>query len=150
MLVCYARELKEGFAPYTEQVVKLMVPLLKFYFHDLVRTAAAESLPFLLECAKIKGDAYVRQMWAFMCPEVLKAMSAEPEPEVQILIMGALAQCIETLGLGCMSPDYFTDLRTVLHDVIEMHKNREMERQREYRIVFFHALPLVKLWILVE
>ena len=85
-----------------------------------------------------------------MCPEVLKAMSAEPEPEVQILIMGALAQCIQTLGLGCMSPDYFTELRTVLHDVIEMHKNREMERQREYRIVFFRALPLVKLWVLVE
>lgn len=130
MLVCYARELKEGFAPYIEQVVKLMVPLLKFYFHDLVRTAAAESLPYLLECAKIKGDAYVRQMWAFMCPEVLKAMSTEPEPEVQILIMNALAQCIETLGLGCMTPDYFTELRTVLHDIINMHKNREVERQQ--------------------
>ena len=34
MLVCYARELKEGFAGYTEGVVKLMVPMLKFYFHD--------------------------------------------------------------------------------------------------------------------
>lgn len=32
--VCYAKELKEGFVEYTEQVVKLMVPLLKFYFHD--------------------------------------------------------------------------------------------------------------------
>ncbi|CAH3175486.1 unnamed protein product [Porites lobata] len=130
MLVCYARELKEGFAPYTEQVVKLMVPLLKFYFHDLVRTAAAESLPYILECAKIKGEAYVRQMWAYMCPEVLKAMSAEPEPEVQILIMNALAQCIETLGVGCMTPDYFNELATMLHDIIEMHKNRQVERQQ--------------------
>jgi len=34
MLVCYARELKEGFANYTQEVVNLMVPLLKFYFHD--------------------------------------------------------------------------------------------------------------------
>eukprot|EP00061_Rhincodon_typus_P013909 g40577.t1 len=34
MLVCYAKELKEGFAEYTEQAVKLMVPLLKFYFHN--------------------------------------------------------------------------------------------------------------------
>ena len=34
MLVCYARELKEGFASYTEEVVGIMVPLLKFYFHD--------------------------------------------------------------------------------------------------------------------
>lgn len=32
--VCYAKELKEGFMEYTEDVVKLMVPLLKFYFHD--------------------------------------------------------------------------------------------------------------------
>ncbi|KAF7252792.1 Importin-5 [Varanus komodoensis] len=36
--VCYAKELKEGFVEYTEQVVKLMVPLLKFYFHDDILT----------------------------------------------------------------------------------------------------------------
>ena len=158
MLVCYARELKEGFAPYTEQVVKLMVPLLKFYFHDLVRTAAAESLPYLLECAKIKGDGYLRQMWAFMCPEVLKAMSAEPEPEVQILIMDALARCIETLGVGCMTPDYFTELGTMLHDIIDTHKNRQLERQREYGwiwdgicyefiYVFVRVLFIETLWL---
>jgi hypothetical protein len=34
MLVCYARELKEGFAEYAEEVVKIMVPHLTFYFHD--------------------------------------------------------------------------------------------------------------------
>lgn len=59
MLVCYARELKEGFAEYAEQVVRLMVPLFKFYFHDGVRTAAAESLPHLLECAQIKGPVFL-------------------------------------------------------------------------------------------
>ena len=34
MLVCYARELKEDFASYAEEVVKIMVSHLKFYFHD--------------------------------------------------------------------------------------------------------------------
>ena len=34
MLVCYARELKEGFAAYLEEVLKIMVQHLKFYFHD--------------------------------------------------------------------------------------------------------------------
>ena len=34
MLMCYARELKEGFSGYTEEVVKIMVSHLKFYFHD--------------------------------------------------------------------------------------------------------------------
>ena len=48
MLVCYARELKEHFVEYTEDTVKLMVPMLKFYFHDGVRSAAAESLPCLI------------------------------------------------------------------------------------------------------
>lgn len=56
MLVCYARELKEGFADYAEQVVRLMIPLLKFYFHDGVRTAAAQSLPHLLESVRLKGN----------------------------------------------------------------------------------------------
>ncbi len=91
MLVCYARELKEHFVDYAEQVppnikcficsslmvsllqtVRLMVPMLKFYFHDGVRTAAAESLPCLLECAKIRGPQYVQEMWAYICPELLK------------------------------------------------------------------------------
>lgn len=59
MLVCYARELKEGFADYAEETVRLMIPLLKFYFHDGVRMAAAQSLPHLLECVKIKGICLV-------------------------------------------------------------------------------------------
>lgn len=61
MLVCYARELKESFSGYAEEVVRLMVPMLKFYFHDGVRTAAAASLPYLLDCAKIKG--YYKKMY---------------------------------------------------------------------------------------
>lgn len=63
MLVCYARELKEGFSGYVEEVVKLMVPMLKFYFHDGVRSAAAESLPCLLDCARIKGPQFLEGMW---------------------------------------------------------------------------------------
>lgn len=54
MLVCYAKELKEGFADYVEETVKLLVPLLKFYLHDNVRIAAAESLPFLIEAGQAK------------------------------------------------------------------------------------------------
>ncbi|KAK1802776.1 hypothetical protein P4O66_021316, partial [Electrophorus voltai] len=48
MLVCYAKELKEGFVEYTEQVVKLMVPLLKFYFHD--------DILYLPWCIELMGD----------------------------------------------------------------------------------------------
>ncbi|XP_035828503.1 importin-5 [Aplysia californica] len=83
MLVCYARELKEGFAAYSEDVVKIMVPLLKFYFNDSVRIAATESLPYLLDCAKIQGEEYLANMWGqYICPNLLKAIEIEPEQSV--------------------------------------------------------------------
>jgi hypothetical protein len=40
MLYCYANELKEGFYPYVEPVMQLMLPLLKFYVHEEVRARA--------------------------------------------------------------------------------------------------------------
>lgn len=94
MLVCYARELKEGFAEYAEEVVKLMVPMLKFYFHDGVRTAAAQSMPCLLECAKIKGPQFLQGMWQYICPELLKCIDTEPETEVLTELMYSMSKVI--------------------------------------------------------
>ena len=47
-----------------------------------VRAAAAESLPYLLDCAKLRGDEYVRQMWNYMNKELFKAIEIEPDHEV--------------------------------------------------------------------
>ncbi|KAI8430149.1 hypothetical protein MSG28_000535 [Choristoneura fumiferana] len=110
MLVCYARELKEAFAEYAEDVVKLMVPMLKFYFHDGVRTAAAESLPYLLECARIRGHQYIEGMWAYILPELLKSIDSEPEQEVQVELLNSLAKCIELLGTGCLGDESMAEV----------------------------------------
>ncbi|XP_046853290.1 importin-5-like [Xenia sp. Carnegie-2017] len=128
MLVCYARELKSDFADYAEEVVKIMVPLLKFYFNDVVRSAAADSLPLLLECVKIKGDGYVRQMWGYLWSELLKAVSTEPEPEVKVLLMESCARCIETLGNKFVSDIFFEKLSKVIHDLLVEHRKRHDER----------------------
>ena len=37
MLCCYAEELREGFLPWVEPVTQIMLPLLKFYFHEEAR-----------------------------------------------------------------------------------------------------------------
>jgi hypothetical protein len=55
--------------------------MLKFSFLG-VRAAAAESLPQLLDCAKLRGDDYVRQMWQYMNKELFKAIEIEPDHEV--------------------------------------------------------------------
>ena len=93
MLVCYARELKEHFVEYAEQTVRLMVPMLKFYFHDGVRAAAAESLPCLIECAKIRGPQYVQEMWAYICPELIKVRACER-------VVSMLCNILDTFNLN--------------------------------------------------
>jgi len=128
MLVCYARELKEHFADYTEQVVRLMVPMLKFYFHDGVRTAAAESLPFLLECAKIKGPQYLQEMWAFILPELLKAVEAEPENDVLAELLASVARCVELLGAGCLGEPGMEETVKLLDKTLDQHYTRQEER----------------------
>lgn len=107
------------------------MPMLKFYFHDGVRTAAAESLPFLLECAKIKGPQYLAEMWQYMCPELLKAIETEPECEVLSEHMYAMAKCIEVLGMGCLTNDQITELIRILEKSLTDHFERSVKRQEQ-------------------
>ncbi|XP_059155323.1 importin-5-like [Physella acuta] len=132
MLVCYARELKEGFAAYSEEVVKLMVPLLKFYFNDNVRIAATESLPYLLDCAKIRGEEYVANMWGtYICPNLLKAIEIEPEQAVLPEYLASLAKCIDTLGKGCFNEQDMATLVTILDKLLKEHFLRHVQRQEK-------------------
>ncbi|XP_070711530.1 importin-5 [Pempheris klunzingeri] len=131
MLVCYAKELKEGFVEYTEQVVKLMVPLLKFYFHDGVRVAAAESMPLLLECARVRGPEYLTQMWHFMCDALIKSIGTEPDSDVLSEIMHSFAKCIELMGDGCLNNEHFEELGGILKGKLEEHfKNQELRQAK--------------------
>ena len=57
-----------------------------------VRIAAAESLPYLLECAQIRDEKYLTDMWNYICPELLKAVDTEPEADIKSEHMHALAQ----------------------------------------------------------
>ncbi|XP_043927244.1 importin-5 [Protopterus annectens] len=129
MLVCYAKELKEGFVEYTEQVVKLMVPLLKFYFHDGVRVAAAESMPLLLDCARVRGPEYLTQMWHFMCDALIKAIGTEPDSDVLSEVMHSFAKCIEVMGDGCLNNEHLEELGGILKGKLEEHfKNQELRQ----------------------
>jgi len=128
MLMCYARELKEGFSEYVEQVVKIMLNHLKFYFHDGVRLSAAESLPYLLDCAQIKGPNFLSEMWLVMCPELLKAIDAEPEIDIKSEHMHSLGQCIERMGHGCLSQEHVDELVRILDKILLEHFERQTSR----------------------
>lgn len=57
-----------------------------------VRVAAAESMPLLLECARVRGPEYLTQMWHFMCDALIKAIGTEPESDVLSEIMHSFAK----------------------------------------------------------
>lgn len=130
MLVCYARELKAAFADYVEPVTKLMVPLLKFYFHDGVRSAASESLAHLLAAAAGKGPDFVQNMWGYIFPDLLKAVEEEPETEVTADHLWGLSKCVETLGAGCLDQGRMAALFEVLKKLLEKHFEKATERAK--------------------
>lgn len=81
MLICYSRELGADFIKYTDQVLQIVIPLLKFWFHDGVRHAAVQNIPFLLESYK-KADLPQDQLlriWHEIGNALLDASSSEQE-----------------------------------------------------------------------
>jgi hypothetical protein len=113
---------------YAEETVKIMVPLLKFYFHDDVRTAAAESIPCLLECAKVRGNAYVAEMWAFIYQEFIKAIESEPEREVLCEMMTSLSAVIESLGKEFLNNEHLDLIIQVMDELLKDHFTRSQQR----------------------
>ena len=137
MLVCYAKELKEGFATYTEEVTKLMVPLFKFYFHDGVRSAAAESMPHLLECAQIRGEQYVFEMWNYICNDLIKAIDSEPEQEVLAELMRSFSKCVDFMGPRALNEEQMGSVIKILGKYLSEHftkqeQRHEMRRDEDY------------------
>jgi len=133
MLVCYARELDEAFAEYTQQVAELMTRLLKFYFHEGVRVSAAEIMPHLLQSGAAKGAEYVQSMWSFIVPELLQALKFEPTVSVIPEHMQSLAKCIETLNCPCLSEEQMTELFKIFNDQFEKHFEKSSERDEKRR-----------------
>ncbi|KAJ7541709.1 hypothetical protein O6H91_10G072300 [Diphasiastrum complanatum] len=107
MLCCYADELKEGFFPWIDQVAPILVPLLKFYFHEEVRKAAVSAMPDLLRSSKLaveKGQAhgrdesYIKQLSDYIIPPLVEALHKEPETEICASMLDSLNECIQIVG----------------------------------------------------
>ncbi|XP_035770892.1 importin-5 [Neolamprologus brichardi] len=96
-----------------------------------VRVAAAESMPLLLECARVRGPEYLTQMWHFMCDALIKAIGTEPDSDVLSEIMHSFAKCIELMGDGCLNSEHFEELGGILKGKLEEHfKNQELRQAK--------------------
>ncbi|XP_062521468.1 importin-5-like isoform X2 [Corticium candelabrum] len=137
MLVCYARDLEEGFVDYVEEVAVLMMSLLKFILHEGVRLAAADSLPCLLKCARPKGDEFVCQLWSSMFSVVQEALDKEPDKDVVAGFLDSLCQCVKEIGKQGLTREQTGEIMKVLQVRLGEHFKsvadiQEKRREEDY------------------
>lgn len=134
MLVCYARELKHGFVEYVERTAEVLVPLLKFPFHDDVRCASSEAMPYLLESAKPKGPQFVAALWNAIFDGLLAAIELESDPSIMNQLLESLGSSIEVVGAGCLDEQKFEKVTTTLQERFKAHfeyLQEEFERRKD-------------------
>lgn len=81
MLLCYAQEMGGMFHTYVEDIIKMVLPMLKFYLNDGVRYAAASVIPVLLQCW-IKANypkEKIDQLWSLICNSLMDAIVEEED-----------------------------------------------------------------------
>lgn len=133
MLICYARELKDEFAPYVIDVTKIMLPLLKFYLNDDVRSAAADIVPFLIDSAVPLGDAARQELWAEMIGALLTALKNEEEKIQQADMLAAIGEGIEKMGVAGMNQERLESLVESMTKAFEdiFHNQEERAAKRK-------------------
>merc|ERR1712013_566699 len=69
-----------------------------------------------------------REMWTYICPELLTSIEREPEEQVVPEMMESFAKCTEVLPMGFITQEHFTQLATIIHEKLEKHQERQTER----------------------
>ncbi|KAJ1930154.1 importin subunit beta-3 [Tieghemiomyces parasiticus] len=110
MLICYARQLGAGFQPYVTPVLEIVLPLLKFHFHEGVKTAAAHTLPQLLGSLfqhlsllapqspqRQAAEQYLVEVWGMASTKLLNAAADEADPFFAAELFTSFADCLGVL-----------------------------------------------------
>ncbi|KAI5120820.1 hypothetical protein M0805_003216 [Coniferiporia weirii] len=96
-LVIYVSTLGARFAPYLEQSLELVLPGLKFLFHEGVREACAMAIPMLLVCGK-QASTLTPQMLAAIFSQLIAAVRAEADASFLASLFRCLADCVRVAG----------------------------------------------------
>ena len=125
--------------------MKLTIPLLKFYFHDGVRSSAAEIIPHLIRC--LSGDPQAQTvLWNMLKNEILIATEAEPEAEVKCEQLFAIASSIELLPVEAFDVETIKKITTVVEKVFTEHFERSAERAEQRKDEDFDEVIEQQLW----
>lgn len=134
MLACFIAELGGGFYEYVEEVTQLMVPLLRFFYHDECRTAAANCLPDLVRCVVESGKdptgTQVNSLVQYMLPELLEAIKGEPDVDVLVHMVESLAQIAGMVGPPTIMTQLMPSAAQAISMILLESEARNLEREQ--------------------
>ncbi|CAG8558443.1 24474_t:CDS:10, partial [Racocetra persica] len=142
MLICYARELGPAFHPYVEKVLEIVLPLLKFYFHDGVRNAASATIPHLLNAVK-KANAnpeYILNMWHVIANKIIEVIKNEVDPTFLWQLYVTFYESLEIVGDNTTEEGVLGELSKALHVILKTHRT-------SYLPSFDKLLPIVSTFL---
>ncbi|KAJ3166468.1 hypothetical protein HDU88_003336 [Geranomyces variabilis] len=137
MIICYARELGPGFAPYAKDVMDIVVPLLRFYFHDGVRHAAAGTIPYLFTSI-VKAQVPTEQFdlyaaWNNVLTKIIECIKDEIDSAFLAQLYTTTHECLEVLGPNSTNDtlrhEFVTATLVQLDDYFNRASEREASRQ---------------------
>ena len=139
MLYCYARELKGGFASYAQEVFNIVVPLMRFYFDDSTRIAAAQCVAPLLNSLLLANHdrQAVLGLWETAFNMMLDVMRTEEDASVLADFLESATSAAELLGSNCFTVAQLTHLANVLGSQLRdclarIHTTEQLRGTDEY------------------
>ncbi|CAD7695704.1 unnamed protein product [Ostreobium quekettii] len=138
MLRCYADELKDGFAPYVKEVTDIMVPLLKFYFHEDVRKAAVQAMPDLLQSVVVAANKsnganmpFVKEMLDYIWPNMMQSMSKEMDLDVLTTFLDATSSIVDIVDRQLLDEQKVESCFQKFENILKASEKRRKERMKE-------------------
>ncbi|XP_058114921.1 uncharacterized protein LOC131257956 isoform X2 [Magnolia sinica] len=153
VLSCIVDELKEGFYPWLDQVLPILVPLLNFSFHE-VRMAAVSAMPQLLHVGKSavgkglaqgRNASFVKELSDYIIASLVKALHKELLVGVLTKMLGSLDESIQ-ISWTILEADQVQDVVDVLKHVIiaSISRRREILEQRALEVFDEEEFELLK------
>lgn len=135
MLCCYTQELKGAFFPYVPSVLEdLIVPGLKFYFHDGVRSASAKCLPHLVESAKEANPhdlSVPNKIFRTVIDSLLARIADEGSPDICSEFFEAFYETVDIAGNNCLTASDMSTFIDVTASQLRDYGTRKTQRDEQ-------------------
>lgn len=134
-LARFVEHLQEHFYPYIEKTATIMLPLLKFFYHEDVRLAAAFAMPEFVKCClkhaeAVAGDLQIStQLTNVVYNNLVQCIPDEPQVDIQMAMLEALQETIEAAGTKALAveqaPTFLASVPRIWTEIREQQAEKE-------------------------